>query len=118
MTPDAQGRSSGFFAFMAGSVLGAALQLQQAALWGAAIYAALLAFAAVCLLLLRTPAESRGELAKVSLPSETHGKLAASVSTHQLLNLLGAQLGLGVAAGNCVKRQPIRVLTGSCAGLQ
>ncbi|WP_309904465.1 DNA internalization-related competence protein ComEC/Rec2 [Variovorax soli] len=38
---------------MAGSVLGAALQLQQAALWTSAIYAALLAFAAACLLLLR-----------------------------------------------------------------
>lgn len=53
MTPDAQGRGLAFFALMGGSVLGAALQLQQAALWGAALYAAMLAAASACVLLLR-----------------------------------------------------------------
>jgi len=53
VTPDAQGRGLGFFAFMAGSVLGAALQLQQAALWERAAYPALPLAAAAGWLLLR-----------------------------------------------------------------
>jgi len=65
VTPDAQGRGLGFFALMGGSVLGAALQLQQAALWGAEIYAAMLAAASACLLLLR----GRRPSARILLPA-------------------------------------------------
>ena len=53
MTPGGEPRGLAFFAAMAGSVLGAALQLQQAALWGWAVYAAMLFAAAGCGLLLR-----------------------------------------------------------------
>lgn len=52
VTPDAQGRGSGFFAFIAGSVPGVALQLQQAVLWDRAAYLGLLLAAAVGWLLL------------------------------------------------------------------
>lgn len=53
MTADAQGRGLGFFALMGGSVLGAAVQLQQSALWERAWYAGLLLAAAAGWLLLR-----------------------------------------------------------------
>ena len=65
MTPDAQGRGLAFFALMGGSLLGAALQLQQGALWGAALYAAMLAAASACVLLLG----GRRPSARVLLPA-------------------------------------------------
>ncbi|VTU26352.1 ComEC family competence protein [Variovorax sp. PBL-H6] len=49
---EAQDRGLGFFALMGGSVLGAALQLQQSALWEHAAYAGLLLVAAAGWLLL------------------------------------------------------------------
>jgi competence protein ComEC len=53
MRPGAEPRGLAFFAAMAGSVLGAALQLQQAALWDRAVYSGLLLVAAAVWLSLR-----------------------------------------------------------------
>ena len=78
VTAGEQGRGLAFFAFMAGSVLGAALQLQQAALWGAAVYAAMLAAAAACLPLL-------------------HGRRPSSRVLLPALLIAGAMAGAGLA---------------------
>ena len=62
MTPGAQARGLGGFALMGGSVLGAALQLQQAALWHCGFYVAMLVGAACLLLLRRARPVARGLL--------------------------------------------------------
>jgi competence protein ComEC len=74
MTPGAEPRGLSFFAAMAGSVLGAALQLQQAALWGWAVYAGLLLVAAAAWLLLR--GWRRSALAMLLLGAMAGGGLA------------------------------------------